>query len=87
MPLRMQEVRVLGFRHELLVAHELGHWPQMVAQRPLTPWQAEYGANEIMVAFWREYQAPAHAASTEAGLLNFVAQPQTFRVSYQAASI
>jgi hypothetical protein len=64
--------------HGLLVAHELGHWLQMVAQRPLTRWQAEYGANQMMVAFWREYPAPAPAASTEARLANFVVQPPHF---------
>jgi len=64
--------------HGLLVAHELGHWLQMIAQRPLTRWQAEYGANRIMVAFWREYPAPAPAASTEARLANFVVQPPNF---------
>lgn len=43
--------------HNLLVAHELGHWLQEVARRPLSRWQAEYEANRIMVAFWREYPA------------------------------
>jgi hypothetical protein len=62
----------------LLVAHELGHWLQTLAQRPLTRWQAEYGANQMMVAFWREYPAPAPTASTEARLANFVVQPPHF---------
>jgi hypothetical protein len=62
----------------LLVAHELGHWLQAIAQQPLTRWQAEYGANQIMVAFWREYPAPAPAASTEDRLSNFVVQPAHF---------
>ena len=39
----------------LLVAHELGHWLQMIAYQPLTRRQAEYGANRMMVAFWREH--------------------------------
>lgn len=60
----------------LLIAHELGHWLQTIADRPLTRWQAEYGANRIMVAFWREYPTPA--ASTEARLANFVVQPPHF---------
>lgn len=60
--------------HNLLVAHELGHWLQEVAQRPLSRWQAEYEANRIMVAFWREYPSPIQAASTEERLANFVAQ-------------
>lgn len=62
--------------HGLMVAHELGHWLQTIAQRPLTPWQAEYGANQIMVAFWREN--PSAEASTEARLGNFIAQPAQF---------
>ena len=61
------------FNH-LLVAHELGHWLQDVAQRPLNRWQAEYEANRIMVAFWRDHPAPPPAASTEKRLANFVAQ-------------
>lgn len=60
--------------HHLLVAHELGHWLQEIAQRPLTRWQAEYQANQIMVAFWREFPAPPPAAPTERRLANFVAQ-------------
>ncbi len=60
--------------NSLLVAHELGHWLQVVAQRPLNRWQAEYEANRIMVAFWREYPAQSQAASTEKRLANFVAQ-------------
>ncbi len=59
--------------NNLLVAHELGHWLQEIAQRPLNRWQAEYQANRIMVAFWREH--PAQTASTEKRLANFVAQP------------
>jgi hypothetical protein len=64
--------------HRLLVAHELGHWLQMIALRPLSRWQAEYGANQMMVAFWREHPAPAPAASTETRLANFIAQPAHF---------
>lgn len=60
--------------HSLLVAHELGHWLQEMAQRPLNRWQAEYQANQIMVAFWREYPAAPPAAATERRLANFVAQ-------------
>jgi hypothetical protein len=60
--------------NNLLVAHELGHWLQEVAQRPLNRWQAEYEANRIMVAFWRTYPAPSPAASTEQRLANFLAQ-------------
>lgn len=60
----------------LLIAHELGHWLQMLGQQPLTRWQAEYGANRMMVAFWREY--PASSAPTEARLANFVVQPPHF---------
>lgn len=61
--------------HDLLVAHELGHWLQEVARRPLTRWQAEYEANRLMVAFWRAHPAPPPAAPTERRLANFVAQP------------
>ena len=50
--------------NNLLVAHELGHWVQELAQRPLNRWQAEYEANRIMVAFWRTYPAPSRAVST-----------------------
>lgn len=50
--------------HNLLVAHELGHWLQMIAQQPLDRWQAEYGANQIMVAFWREHPAPNSRSSS-----------------------
>jgi hypothetical protein len=64
--------------HQFLVPHELGHWLQMIADRPLTRWQAEYGANQIMVAFWREYPAPPPAAATNARLANFVVQPPRF---------
>ena len=63
--------------NNLLVAHELGHWLQDVAQRPLDRWQAEYEANRIMVAFWRTYPAPSPAASTELRLANFVVQAPT----------
>ncbi|MDV6332629.1 hypothetical protein [Asticcacaulis sp. 201] len=63
--------------NNLLVAHELGHWLQCLAQRPLTPWQAEYDANRIMVAFWREHPSGGHTASTELRLANFVVQPST----------
>lgn len=61
--------------NKLLVAHELGHWLQEVAQRPLNRWQAEYQANQIMVAFWREYPSAPPFAETERRLANFVAQP------------
>lgn len=60
--------------NNLLVAHELGHWLQEVAQRPLNRWQAEYEANRIMVAFWRDHPAAPPAASTERRLANFIAQ-------------
>jgi hypothetical protein len=60
--------------NNLLVAHELGHWLQEVARRPLNRWQAEYEANRLMVAFWREHPTPSPAASTEQRLANFVAQ-------------
>lgn len=60
--------------HDLLVAHELGHGLQEVAQRPLNRWQAEYEANRMMVAFWREHPAAPPAAPTERRLANFVAQ-------------
>ena len=30
------------FNNLLVVAHELGHWLQEMAQRPLNRWQAEY---------------------------------------------
>lgn len=62
----------------LLVPHELGHWVQMMAYLPLTRWQAEYGANQLMVAFWREYSPPAATPLAEARLANFIAQPATF---------
>jgi hypothetical protein len=61
--------------HNLLVPHELGHWLQEIAQRPLNRWLAEYQANQIMVAFWREYPAASPAPATELRLANFVAQP------------
>jgi len=60
--------------NNLLVVHELGHWLQEIAQRPLNRWQAEYQANQIMVAFWREYPAAPPSAETERRLANFVAQ-------------
>jgi hypothetical protein len=60
--------------NNLLVAHELGHWLQEVARTPLNRWQAEYEANRIMVAFWRDHPARSPAASTETRLANFVAQ-------------
>lgn len=60
--------------NSLLIPHELGHWLQEVARRPLNRWQAEYEANRIMVAFWREHPAPSPAAPTEKRLANFVAQ-------------
>jgi hypothetical protein len=69
---RAQYVEV--FNH-LLVAHELGHWLQEIAQRPLTRWQAEYQANQTMVAFWRTHPAAPPAAATALRLANFVAQP------------
>jgi hypothetical protein len=61
--------------NNLLVAHELGHWLQEAAQRPLNRWQAEYEANRIMVAFWRDHPAAYPAAPTEKRLANFIAQP------------
>lgn len=60
--------------NNLLVAHELGHWLQEVAQRPLNRWQAEYLANQIMVAFWRKHPAAPPQPETERRLANFVAQ-------------
>ncbi len=64
--------------NNLLVAHELGHWVQEVSGRPLTRWQAEYEANRMMVAFWRDHPAAAPAPATERRLANFVAQsPET----------
>lgn len=60
----------------LLIPHELGHWLQMVAGLPLTRWQAEYGANRLMVAFWREQMPEGPPAETR--LANFVVQPATF---------
>lgn len=59
---------------DLLVPHELGHWLQEMSQRPLDRWQAEYQANQIMVAFWREHPAAPPAAATELRLANFIAQ-------------
>jgi hypothetical protein len=43
----------------LLVAYELGHCIKEIPRRPLTRWQAEYGANRMMVAFWRDHPANA----------------------------
>lgn len=46
--------------YELLVAHELGHWLQGFQPELRTSagayddWTAEYNANQIMIAFWRE---------------------------------
>lgn len=68
---REQYVEVFN---SLLVAHELGHWLQEIAHRPLTRWQAEYQANQIMVAFWREYPAAPPFAETKRRLANLVAQ-------------
>lgn len=59
--------------NSLLVAHELGHWLQELAQRPLSRWQAEYQANQIMIAFWRKYPGSPPAAETEKRLANFIA--------------
>jgi hypothetical protein len=61
--------------NDLLVAHELGHWVQEVSRRPLNRWQAEYEANRMMVAFWRDHPAAPPAASTERRLANFMARP------------
>lgn len=64
--------------NNLLVAHELGHWVQEVSRRPLNRWQAEYEANRMMVAFWRDRPAAVPTAPTERRLANFVAQsPET----------
>jgi hypothetical protein len=49
----------------------------MVASLPRTRWQAELGANRIMVAFWREHAADAPAPATTVRLANFVVQPAT----------
>lgn len=65
---RQQYVEIFN---NLLVAHELGHWIQEISRRPLTRWQAEYEANRMMVAFWRDHPA---GAPTERRLANFVAQ-------------
>lgn len=65
---RAQYVEVFN---SLLVAHELGHWVQDVSHRPLNRWQAEFEANRMMVAFWREHPS---AVSTDLRLANFVAQ-------------
>ncbi|MCH8617169.1 hypothetical protein LZ016_13810 [Sphingomonas sp. SM33] len=59
--------------NELLVPHELAHWLQMVAFKPIDRWTAEYEANRIMVAYWREHPAPAPAASSEDRFINFSA--------------
>jgi hypothetical protein len=60
--------------NDLLVAHELGHWVQEISRRPLTRWRAEYEANRMMVALWRDHPAPPPAPSTERRLANFIAQ-------------
>ena len=65
---RAQYVEVFN---TLLVAHELGHWVQEVSRRPLNRWQAEYEANRMMIAFWRDHPS---AIATEQRLANFVAQ-------------
>ncbi|MEG3178833.1 hypothetical protein U1872_21600 [Sphingomonas sp. RB3P16] len=65
---RKQYVEVFN---NLLVAHELGHWIQEVSRRPLRRWQAEYEANRMMVAFWRDHPG---TTPTELRLANFVAQ-------------
>lgn len=57
--------------NRLLVAHELGHWVQEIARRPLNRWQAEYEANRMMVAFWRDHPT---SVPTEQRLANFVVQ-------------
>ena len=46
-----------------LLSHELGHWLQEVARRPLNRWPAEYHADRIMVACRRECPAKIPAAS------------------------
>ncbi len=69
--------------NNLLVAHELGHWLQEMAQQTLNRWQAEYQANQIMVAFWREYPAAPPAAATERRLANFVAQSPNMPTRFQ----
>lgn len=61
--------------NNLLVPHELGHWVQEIAQSPLDRWQAEYNANQFMVAFWREHPSPAYP--TEKRLANFAVRPPT----------
>ena len=61
--------------NNLLVAHELGHWIQESIGRSLTRWEAEFEANRMMVAFWRDHPAVDPAPSTEDRLNNFVAQP------------
>lgn len=61
--------------NNLLVPHELGHWLQELAQLPLKRWEAEYQANRIMVAFWRECPAGVPAAAPERRFANFVVQP------------
>ena len=60
--------------NNLLVAHELGHWLQHLARRPLSRWQAEHGANRVMVAFWRNHPDRTRIAGTDLRLANFVAQ-------------
>lgn len=67
--------------NNLLVAHELGHWLQDVAQRPLNRWQAEYQANRLMVSFWRDHPAAPPAPSTEMRLANFIALSPPMRAA------
>ena len=57
--------------NNLLVAHELGHWVQEISGRPLNRWQAEFDANRMMVAFWRDHPSKVN---TELRLANFIAQ-------------
>ncbi len=72
--------------NNLLVAHELGHWVQEIARKPLDRWQAEYNANQFMVAFWREHPAPGHAADSEKRLANFTVQPASMPEPMPAGS-
>lgn len=54
--------------NELLLAHEMGHWVQqrgLIANR----WQREYNANQMMVAFWREYP---QGAATDRRLVEYL---------------
>jgi hypothetical protein len=61
--------------NSLLVAHEMGHWVQELARVPLNRWQAEYEANRMMVAFWREQAVIPAVAPADVRLANFVAEP------------